>query len=475
MVINMKQDHDVKDLPKTLLPFIWRYLKDKKLFLAVFFLTGLIWAVEMSLSPYLLKVIIDAVVQNSQDKAKMLAATLIPAILFVLMPVILNFTFCLYNYANLRLYPAIKSAVGKDMFAYLMRHSHAFFQNNFSGSLTRKIFNMADVEQIISIFNEWFYPRIFAIIISTVTLFLVVQPIFGVILFVWAVSFIYLSYISAKKSEKMARKFSEAEARMSGTISDSISNVMSTKLFSNIPNEIDYVSKDINQLVDCDRKLQWKNLKVNFIQEWGVTILVGSMLTALIYGCIHDWVTAGDFALVLMLSMSFIRSVRDMGQQMLKFSKVIGTCNQALSFIQVPHEITDTSTASPIKITKGEIKFENVSFQHENSNPLFQKLNITINPGQKVGLVGYSGGGKSTFIKLILRLVDTQSGHVLIDGQDVKNVTKHSLRKQIGTIPQEPDLFHRTLMENIRFAKTDASDHDVIEAAKKARCHVCFR
>lgn len=425
----------------------------------------------MSLSPYLLKLIIDAVVKNSQHEGKLLGALLKPAILFMSMPIVINFTFCLYNYANLRLYPAIKSAVAKDMFAYLMHHSYAFFQNNFSGSLTRKIFNMADVEQIISIFNEWFYPRIFAIIISSITLFIVVKPIFGIILFVWAILFIYLTYLSATKSEKLARALSEADAKMSGTVSDSISNVMSTKLFSNISNEIAYISKDIDHLVDCDRKLQWRNLKVHFIQEWGVTTLIGSMLIALIYGCIHGWVTAGDFALVLMLSMSFIRSVRDMGQQMLKFSKVIGTCNQALSFIRVPHEITDLPDALPISITKGEIKFENVSFQHENSNPLFNDLNVMIKPGEKVGLVGYSGGGKSSFIKLILRLLDVQSGSVSIDGQNIKKITKSSLRKQVGTIPQEPDLFHRTLMENIRFAKPDASDEEVINASKKARCH----
>lgn len=127
--------------------------------------------------------------------------------------------------------------------------------------------------------------------------------------------------------------------------------------------------------------------------------------------------------------------------------------------------------AVPITIKKGEIQFQNVFFQYENSHPLFENINITINPGERVGLVGYSGGGKSTFIKLILRLIDTQSGSILIDDQDLKNVTQHSLRQQIGTIPQETDLFHRTIMENIRFAKPNASDSEVIEAAKKANCH----
>jgi len=465
-------DFENHNLPGRLIPFLWHYLKNRKLYLMGFFFTALIWAIEMSLSPYLLKVIIDAVVQYSKNQTKLISAILIPAILYVLMSIILNITFRVYDYINLRLYPEMKAAVSKDMFAYLMHHSHAFFQNHFSGSLTRKIFDMGTyVDQIISIFNEWFYPRFFAMIIASITLFTVVKPIFGIILFIWGVSFVFLSYLAAKKTENLARLNSEADAKMSGTMSDSVTNIMSTKLFSNIPHEIYHVDKDIDQLVDSDRKLQWKNLIFNFIQGLGVTILIGSMLTTLIYGSTHGWVSPGDFALVLMLTISFLSSVYDIGQQMLKFSKVVGICNQSLSFIRIPHEITDAPNAISIDIKKGEIKFQNASFQFENSHPLFDSLNITINPGERVGLVGYSGGGKSTFIKLILRLIDPQSGSVLIDDYDVKRVTQNSLRKQIGTIPQEPELFHRTIMENIRFAKPDASDGEVIEAAKKASCH----
>lgn len=468
----VSQNDTSKHLPNRLTPFIWRYLKNKKLYLAGFFVVALLWAAEMSFSPYLLKVIINSVVQNSQNQAKLIASILIPAILYISMSLVLNLAFRLYDYINLRLYPDIKAAVSKDMFAYLIHHSHAFFQNNFSGSLSRKIFDMgSNIDQIVSIFNEWFYPRIMAMIISSITLFYVVKPVFGIILFIWAISFVWLSYVAAKKSEKLARLNSEAAAKMSGTMSDAVTNIMSIKLFANAAEEVAHLNHDIDVVVESDRKLQLKNLKFNFIQGLGVTLLIGAMLITLIYGSTRGWVSPGDFALVLMLSISFLSSVHDVGQQMLKFSKIVGICNEALSFIRLPHEITDSPDALPIKITKGEIQFQDVSFTHENSHPLFENLNITINPGERVGLVGYSGGGKSTFIKLILRLIDTKSGNVLIDDQNVKNITKQSLRKQIGTIPQEADLFHRTIMENIRFAKPHATDDEVIEAAKKARCH----
>jgi ATP-binding cassette subfamily B protein len=468
----MSSDTDTMILPSKLTPFIWHYLKNKKIYLVGFLFIGLIWAIEMTLSPYLLKVIIDGVVKFPENQTKMLAAVLIPAIIYFSMSIVMNLVFRLHDYLNLRLFPEIYAAINKDMFIYLMRHSYTFFQNNFSGSLTKKIFDMCqNVERIISTIKVAVFPRILAMIISSVTLFAVVQPIFGVILFLWTIVFVAISYVVARSSEKIARENAEASARLGGAMSDSVANIVSTKIFANMTNEISHLNQYIHAMVTSDRKLLWKNLKANFIHGCFVTLLVGSMLAALIHGRMHGSVSPGDFALVLTLSLSYIMSLEDIRQRMLEFTKVVGNCNQALSFIQISHEIVDAPHAKPIHIQQGDIRFDNVSFQHENSNTiLFDKLNITIHAGEKVGLVGYSGGGKSTFIKLILRLIDTQSGRILIDDQDIKKVAQLSLRKQIGTIPQEPDLFHRTIMENIHFAKPDASDADVFDAAKKAKC-----
>lgn len=467
----MNHSNDTIELPNTLTSFIWRYLQNRKMYLVGFFIVAVVWATDMSLSPYLLKVIIDNAVQTSHDHAQFINGVTLPAILYISMSMVVNFNFRLYDYINLRLYPEIKSSVTKDLFKYLLNHSHSFFQNNFAGNLTRKIFDMEEVEQIISIVNEWFYPRILAVIISTTTLCLAVSPLFGAILFIWAILFVLYSYKAAKNSEELARVCSEAGSKMGGTLSDSISNVMSTKLFANISNEINHLNKDIDALVNADRALQWKNLKANFFQGLGITVLITAMLLALIHGSNQGWISAGDFALVLMLSISFIYGVFNIGQEMLKFSKYVGKCNQALSFIKIPHEITDIPNAKNLEVSDGEISFNQVSFHYDNAPPLFDNLSITIKSGEKVGLVGYSGGGKSTFIKLILRLIDVQSGSITIDGQDIKTIKNNSLRKQIGTIPQEPDLFHRSIMENIRFARIDASDAEVIQAAKMARCH----
>ena len=202
----------------------------------------------------------------------------------------------------------------RDVIRYLFHHSHTFFQNTFAGTLTKKISDsMENIEPLISIPNEWFYPRIFAAIIACGTLFKVVHPLFGIILFSWAILFVFLSYMASKGSERYSRKFSESVSKLSGSVSDSVSNVMSTKLFDNIAHEVSHIDNDINRVVKSDRKLQWYNLKINFIQGLGGSLLIISMLIALIYGLKQGWVSPGDFALVLTLSITFMWGIHDMG------------------------------------------------------------------------------------------------------------------------------------------------------------------
>ena len=158
-------------------------------------------------------------------------------------------------------------------------------------------------------------------------------------------------------------------------------------------------------------------------------------------------------------------------EQIDEFHQAVGKCKQSLACLIVPQEIKDKKDAQNLVITKGQITFTDVKFHYKGTEPLFQKKSVTIEAGQKVGLVGYSGGGKSTFVNLILRFYDVTDGHILIDGQDIRNITQDSLRSNIAMIPQDPSLFHRTLMENIRYGRIEATDEEVIQAAKKAHAH----
>ena len=468
----MKIKKERLTLQITLAKFIWGYLKQKKLYLVLFLFIAIIWALEMSLSPYLFKIIIDIVSDSSGNNDELLTTLLIPVILYNSMSLMSNINFRIYDYASLRLYPRLKADITKDMYSYLIKHSNSFFQNNFSGSVTKKIFDMVtNVELMMRTVNESFFPIICALIISSLMLLIVVHYIFALILIVWAIFFIYLSYIASIKLENYSKNLSESNVKASGRISDSISSIATVKLFAANNYEIARVNNSLENVINADYKMHWQNLKVSFIRGISVTMLTFFMLITLIYGRIHGWVTIGDFALVLTLSISILISLYNIGQQIQQFAKITGICKDALSIMQEAHEIVDLPGAEVMNIKEGLIEFKNVNFHYEDQKNLFNNLSITINPGEKVGLVGYSGGGKTTFIKLILRLMEVQFGSIYIDDQNIREVTIDSLINQVTVIPQNPDMFHRTMIENIRFAKPNATDDEVIEASKKAKCH----
>ena len=450
--------------------FVWHYLKQHKLAQVGFFVVAICWAIELTLTPYLLKRIIDVAVRFNGHA--MVENILLPCVIYGAMSLWMNLNFRLFDFINLRIYPSIKAKIGQDMFDYLMPHSYNFFQNNFAGTLTKKIFDMSvNVERIIQIFNEWFYPRILALLIASISMALVVKPIFGLVLLAWTLTYIVMSFIGARWTEQYSHDLSQARAKMSGTISDSVSNIILTKLFSNMSYESQRVGQSLEHLVILDRRVSWMQLIINFTQGLMVTILTALMLLLLVHSRMTGEIQAGDFAFILTLSMFVGTSVWQLGAQMLEFSKSVGECRQAITYLTEPHAVSDISNAKPLKISEGKIEFNHVNFDYEQDQILFKDLNITIKAGQNVGLVGPSGGGKSSFIKLILRLMDVQQGNIFIDGQDIRNVQKESLRKQIASIPQETELFHRSILDNIRFARPDATNDEVINAAKYAHCH----
>lgn len=456
----------------TLSVFIWSYLKKKALYLFFFTLASIIWSIEVSLSPYLLKIIIDNVNQFSNDSTKLLNNLFIPVILYSSMSLILNINFRVYDYVSLRLYPRLKADITKDMYSHLLKHSDLFFQNNFSGSLTKKIFDMTiNIELMIRVVHETFVPVVCVLIISTLMLLIAVHYIFAAILISWSIFFISLSYLASIKLERYSKDLSESNTRVTGRITDSISAIATIKLFAANNHEIAYINNSLEHSVEADYKVHWQNLKISFIQGIGITILIFLTLVALIYGHLQGWVTIGDFALVLTLYLSILLSIYNVGRQIQQFAKMRGICKQALSIMQEPFGIVDLSDAEVMNTGPGLIEFKNVNFNYVNNSFSFDNLSITLSPGEKIGLVGYSGAGKSTFIRLLLRLVEAQSGCILINSQDIKKVKINSLINQLTVIPQNPEMFHRTIMENIRIAKPDATDEDVIQAAKKAKCH----
>lgn len=207
------------------------------------------------------------------------------------------------------------------------------------------------------------------------------------------------------------------------------------------------------------------------VQGGMIAVMTGVSAFTLIHLYSKGLVSIGDFALILGLSMEVGHMMWYTMYQVDQFNQALGKARQSLNALMIPHDIKDKNKASELAVSRGYIEFSKVKFHYHGTYSLFQNKSVTIEAGQKVGLVGYSGSGKSTFVNLILRLYDVVEGQILIDGQDISEVTQESLRRAIAMIPQDPTLFHRSLMDNIRYGKLGTCDEEIISASQKAHAH----
>jgi len=206
--------------------------------------------------------------------------------------------------------------------------------------------------------------------------------------------------------------------------------------------------------------------------RWFQFIAAAALKLGTVYYALTLWdggqIGVGDFTMSIGLALLIISDARNLTRRFLEFFEYVGNVANGVDTIVRPHDIVDTADAKPLNITQGRIEFRNVKFGYDPAQPVFDGLNVTIESGQRVGLVGFSGSGKSTFVGLMLRNFEPQGGQILIDGADIAGVTQDSLHEQVSLIPQDPSLFHRSLKENIGYGKLGASDADIAEAARMA-------
>jgi ATP-binding cassette subfamily B protein len=426
----------------------------------------------MSLSPYIVKVIIDRVTDTIVHPEDLYSTVLAPTIAYVLLSFSVVLVFRGYDLLMLKVIPRLKADIVSEMFDYLQHHSYSYFQQNFSGNLSNKISDISKgAGTIISNIIDHFLARALALLIGTLTL-LSVHRYFAFVLVLWAIVFVSVSIFMSSRSQTLAKFFSESRSSLIGKLVDSITNIMNIKLFARGDFESGYMRKALKETVAKDQDLHQYLLRIKTFQGLSIAVLISSMTSLLLYMRSNSMVTVGDFALVLNLTMAIVDETFLLARELVTFSEEWGTCSQALSLLTTPHEMLDRPNAKPLKVTRGEIAFENVHFCYKKGQNLFSDKSIVIKAGEKVGLVGFSGSGKSTFVNLIMRFFDIEKGQILIDGQNISHVTQDSLRGQIAMIPQDPMLFHRNLMENIRYGRLEASDEEVIACSKQAHCHL---
>lgn len=451
------------------LSFTKRSLAPFKNWIAGMSIVSIIWAIDVSLRPYLIKVMIDRMpgIHPAQAFKALTGPIMLYTLLSILMVIVLRF----HDYVALRLIPPLKKHISLELIERMMKHSHNFYQNQFSGGLGNKIRDvMSGIPDILKMIIDQFFAQFMGVFIASMT-FWYVNWRFALAFSIWATLFVVVSLRSSKKAQRLSDAASECRSGVIGTIVDILTNMMAVRLFTGKRAEKKRLEGALNTYVKADQASDWFFMKIFFFQGASFVVYQIFCLFWLIQGFRDGIVTSGDFALVLSINITIIDYLWSLSRDVGRFAELLGNVNQGLRLILSPIEIKDKPNAKALVVTDGEIVFDKVQFHYKGAEPLFEDKSVTIYPYQKVGLVGYSGSGKTTFINLILRLFDVTGGRILIDGQDIRDVTQDSLRAAIATIPQDPSLFHESLMENIRYGKITASDGDVMRAAKKAHAH----
>lgn len=454
----------------TLTGFIFARLKPYKYWVILMALIGVFWALINTFMPWTLKMVIDHAVTYRGEKQGLFKTVIPWIIVYLALWLSLCVAMRLLDWVRLKLFPVLREDISMSMFAWLNQHSHRYFQNSFAGSLINKINDMQSA--IINILNivDDVYAQFLGLLVAIVVL-LTLHPVFAVILIAWVIVFLSITFLFLRPIKNASQRYAESITLFVGHMVDSISNIMNVRLFARFAEENCYIQNTVKEAVKYDQTLQAKVILMRIFWDASIICLLGLNLFVLLHMYSKNLVTIGDFTFVTSLSISILWNLWFVAGQFVSFTEQVGRCKQALSIIAEPHEIVDEPDALPLVLRQGEIRFDNVAFHYGEGAKLFDNKSVVIHGGQKVGLVGFSGSGKSSFANLILRLFEIESGAILIDEQNINQITQQSLREHIALIPQDITLFHRNLLENIRFGDPDASDEAVIEAAKKAHCH----
>ncbi len=449
---------------------LYFYLK-ARLTLLVIFIFEAAQAACTILLPYAVKVIIDAVTQANESGADIFDAATDALILFAF----LNLGIVLFSRASgaalVMTGPYLRAEIRKTLFSYLQHHSHRYFISHFAGSLANRISEVSmSVMHALWAITFDFYPLIIKSAVALIILFNASGEL-ALVLSLWLAVYVFVSYLLAKRCRVYAQDFAAARSLVTGKVVDSVTNVMNAKMFARRQYEEDYLTDYLNHEVDHALRTYWYMEKLRWFQYTAAMVLMIGMVGYALKIWSEGDMSVGEFSMVAGLAIMLIEAARGLSRSFLEFFEYLGNISDGVAVFIQPHEIVDKTDAPVLKVNRGEIVFNDVCFTYHEGLQVFEHLNVTIEPKQQVGLVGFSGSGKSTFVNIMLRLFEPQSGEINIDGQNILNVTQDSLRENVSMIPQDPQLFHRSLMENIRYGRLDATDDEVIEAAKKAHAH----
>ncbi len=458
-------------LPDRLGAFIGFFLRRHRVSFAALAVLSLMWPVEQVLFPYVVKLIIDAFAAHEGDRAGIYAALSVPLWLGGGLWAASVVAWRITDGVDYVFSPAFQADIRERLAAYVFGHSHQYFSTHLTGSITNKISDMVHGVHYMVTQSVRFYIPSLVTALLTAGIMATISPLFAAILLGWTVAHLGICVFYSKQCDRVSYAHSEIRSELMGRIVDSVGNFITVRLFARKGAELGYIRQFQTDEIRAHRRMIFTIAKVKMLLEIPCFIMIVLLLRVLVSRWQAGLVSSGDVAFILSTTINLMYLLWRVGMEFPSFYREIGVCQQALELVREPHGLVDREGAGPLVVTRGEIAFQDVSFEYHAGQNLFAGKNITIRAGEKVGLVGFSGSGKSTFVNLILRLYDLEGGVIRIDGQDIAGVTQDSLRAQISLIPQEPVLFHRSLRDNIAYGREDADEAMIVEAAKLAHCH----
>jgi ATP-binding cassette, subfamily B, bacterial len=460
----------MKDNTRKTLKHYWQSMRNYKLSLAVVLVSIVGATIVDSIIPIYFKNFFNLLSEN-KDKI-LVVGELIRLLMFIGVFSFIRWLLWRIAVFLINFFESINmSDLSKICFGYLQKHSYAYFSNNFTGSIVKKSKSFVSAFEVLA--DQLFYELIpAAVTIIVITIVLGRVNIFlGLGMLLWNIIFMIINWIFTKYKIKYDIQRSEAETSTSSFLADTVTNNTNIKLFNGYKKEFDDYSNLAGNLHKI-RRFTWDmSAKFYALQSFLMIVLE----VGIFYFAIKLWtqgiLTIGDFVLIQSYIFTVIMMVWNFGKIINRIYERLAEAEEMTMILDLPYEVLDDDKATELVISFGRIKFNEVSFAYENNEKVLNNFNLEIKPSQTVALVGMSGSGKSTLVKLLLRLHDIQKGSILVDGQDISKITQESLRKQVSLVPQDPILFHRSLMENIRYGKFEATDDEVIEASKLAHCH----
>ena len=456
-------------IKNTIPSFLWQVIKPYKWWYLLMMQAPFSNAVYPLIYNYAIKLLIDLFTKNAQITASM---AFWPVFLFISANIMLETCWRVHNFAAWRSMPYILQDVMNRVYNYVSNHSYQFFQNNLTGSIISKVKGITDGCQKIHNALEFQVSKpVLVMIFAGFGLAFASSQIFVVVM-IFSIIQGSVAIFWGKKLIRIENAKENSWHRIIGQISDNITNIFTIFSFATKQREAlaiyDRYDQDFKPLA-----LKW--CRVDFFMSVLMTVIHWGFMVMLFIYMIHlrnkGDIGVGDIAFVMSITYIFIDAMWQSINAIKDFSHTIAAFKSSFQILQIPQDIIDKPDASNLRVSNGGIVFKNLSFSYQINNKVFEGFNLYIRAGEKIGLVGYSGAGKSTLVSLLLKNFKIDSGDILIDDQSIYDVRSDSLRSQIALIPQDTMLFHRSIGENIGYAKESATQAEIESAAKKAHIH----